>query len=174
MSIFPLEWSQGARKIYMVEILHKRQKLHSMQSSTVPKIRIAVKKPSTKSCLALNFVQESLRGYMSIFPGVELILHLQKGQKIHFIYGSVLLKIRIADEKPSNKSCLALNFVQKIPRSGARGLERFIWSKYYIYSNCKIHSIQGSALLIQKEESREKVLCFFTLTLPHTNLYCFF
>ncbi len=47
--------------------------------------------------------------------------------------------------KPSNKSCSALNFVQKspggqmsiFPRSAARGLENFIWLKYYIYRNGK-------------------------------------
>ncbi len=48
-------------------------------------------------------------------------------------------------QKNSNKSCSALNFVQKstqghmfiFPQSGARGLESFIWLIYYIYRNSK-------------------------------------
>ncbi len=31
-------------------------------------MRIVAKKPSNKSCSALNFVQKSSRGHMSIFP----------------------------------------------------------------------------------------------------------
>ncbi len=62
--------------------------------------------------------------------------------------------------KPSSKSCSSLNFVQKSPRgqmsiftwSGARGLENFIWLKYYIYRNSKKY-IPFSAQLCQKYAS---------------------
>ncbi len=60
------------------------------------------------------------------------------GKSIQF-WGSQLPKIRITSKKERNKSCSALNFVQKSPRGhlsiyphpyGAKRLERVIWLKY--------------------------------------------
>ncbi len=65
--------------------------------------------------------------------------HLWNG-KVISLSGWILLKLPIISENASNKSCWALNFIQKSqrmlmpisPRSEARGLDRLICFKYYI------------------------------------------
>ncbi len=67
--------------------------------------------------------------------------------------------------KPSNKSWSSLNFVQKslrgqmsiFPQNGAKGLENFIWLKYYIYRNGKKY-IPFRAQRCQKYASQLKNL----------------
>ncbi len=114
-----------------------------------PRITITSKKASNKSSSELNFVQKSPHVRMSISPRVEqenskdwygwnIIFYWNC--KLHSIYGSTPLKIRIISKKSSNKSSSKLNFVQKSsqahmsiplhPKSGARGLDRLIWLKY--------------------------------------------
>ncbi len=44
---------------------------HSIQGSTLPKIPIASKKASNKSCSELNLVQKSLRAHMSVSCPLE-------------------------------------------------------------------------------------------------------
>ncbi len=75
---------------------------------------------------------------MALFTfNLELIMY--RNGKLDSLYGSTLPKIRMISKKASNKSCLELNFIQKSSRvhmsisawSGARGLQRLIWLKYY-------------------------------------------
>ncbi len=81
------------------------------------------------------------------------------------IYGWTLLKILIILKKASNKSCLELNFIQKVrertylpplPQSGAMGIERLIWLKYYIVLKQEITFNLG--LNYQKYASHQKKL----------------
>ncbi len=113
---------------------------YKMYSSTLPKIRIASKKASKKSC-SLNFAQKSPRVHISASPrsrarGLERFPSLKnkngENWKSRFSLGPNAAKNRHRIKKASNKSCLSLNFVQKSPgahisispQSGARGLDR--------------------------------------------------
>ncbi len=61
--------------------MHRNGKLGSLYGSTLPKIRVISKKASNKSCLELNFVQNSASTY--VYPlwsearGLERLIRLK-------------------------------------------------------------------------------------------------
>ncbi len=86
------------------------------------KIRIISKNTSNKNCWALSFVQKIQWTHLSTFPisGARgskdcrhwnIIMHWNG--KVYLLYGSTLPKMRIISRDASNKSCWAINFVQK-------------------------------------------------------------
>ncbi len=66
----PPEWSYELQKIRMFKnlIMYRNRNLGSLYGSTLPKIRNTWKKAWNESCSELNFVQESQRAHMSVFP----------------------------------------------------------------------------------------------------------
>ncbi len=100
-------------------------KADSLQASTQPKILIISKNASDKSCRALNFLQKSHWAHMSTpsapKSGSRVLQRLvcfkyyicctEIGK--YLLYGSSLPKLPIISENTANKSCWALNFVQK-------------------------------------------------------------
>ncbi len=101
MSISTQSGARGSKDVLSI-ILKGNSKLHSIQDSTLPKIRITSKKASNKSCLKLNFVQKSPKCICLSPAGVELgtlkdwhvrsiILQGKRGQK----YTSHQKKLRI-------------------------------------------------------------------------------
>ncbi len=107
-------------------IMYRNGKLGSLYGTTLPKISIISKKASNKSCLELNFIQESPQVHMFIRPRSEARvlqrsicwnLIMYRNVKLGPLYGSTLPKIRTISKKAFNKSCLELNFVLKSPRA---------------------------------------------------------
>ncbi len=104
--------------------MYKNGKVDSVWGPTLPKIRIASKTASSKSCLKLNFVQKSQRTHMSISPqsgawGIERFTSLKNNdiQKPESRYSLGLDAAKNTHKAYLNKSCSKLNFVQKNPRA---------------------------------------------------------
>ncbi len=103
-------------------IMYKKGKVVSLQSTMLPKIHIISKNASNKSCWALNYVQKSQKSICLPPLGVQLVgsknCHLRniimyKNGKVDSLQSTMLPKIRIISKNASNKSCSALNYVQK-------------------------------------------------------------
>ncbi len=70
-------------------IMYKNGEVDSVWGSTPPKIRIASKKALNKSCSKLNFIQESPRAQMSIFPpasGARVLERFPSVKIIHYYF----------------------------------------------------------------------------------------
>ncbi len=84
MSIAP-EWSLGARKSYIIEILYCTETANYVQFRAEHCQKYASnQKAPNKSCSELNFVQKSLRAQMSIAP--EWSLGARESYIIEILY----------------------------------------------------------------------------------------
>ncbi len=121
-------------------ITFKNVEVYSLWGWMLPKICIISKNASNKSCWALNCVRKRPRTHMSISPqsgarrfkDYHLLKYNVQKWEVDSLCGWTLPKICIVSKNASNKSCWALNSVQKRQRahmsisikSGARGLQR--------------------------------------------------
>ncbi len=136
--------------------MHKNGQVDSLWASTLPKVRITPKNTLSKSCWTLDSIQKSL-GYIRLSPAeVELgafkdchllkYYNIQKWERIVSLWGSTLPEIRIIPKNASNKSCWALNSVQKSywahtsisRRSGAGPPKIVIFWNIIMFKNGKV------------------------------------